>query len=365
MNDFGIDRYNESSIFVIYDRRHEIELAPEYQRISGIWNLEKKQLLIDSLLNGFDVPKLYFHKFSPPKSVGDRQFRYAIIDGKQRLQAIWDFIDCKFTIADDFIYLRDDTLAARGLTYSQLAERYPRLRHLFDIRRLDIMIIDTDDLGIIEDLFSRLNEAAPLNAPEKRNAFGGPLPPLITEVAHHAFFTQNVYFPDNRYRYRDLAAKFFYLEHCNDIVNTKKSDLDSFVKTFKHRSDAESILAHVTTNTHSTLSIMQTVFIERDVLLRQVGMITLYYHLCRSIRNKQVDSVTRDMLQELEARRTANRQLAEDTTEHDQEVDTELLEFDKHSQTPNDAYALKIRLRILLNFLATHCHIKHHIPDPL
>jgi hypothetical protein len=35
------------------------------------------------------------------------------------------------------------------------------------------------------------------------------------------------------------------------------------------------------------------------------------------------------------------------------------LEFDKHSQTPNDSYALKIRLEILLRYLGEHQGIKY------
>ena len=38
-----------------------INLSPEYQRNQGVWNDEKKALLIDSVLNGFDIPKLYLH----------------------------------------------------------------------------------------------------------------------------------------------------------------------------------------------------------------------------------------------------------------------------------------------------------------
>lgn len=41
--------------------RHRINTNPKYQREAGIWSKEKKQLFIDSLLNGFDVPKIYFH----------------------------------------------------------------------------------------------------------------------------------------------------------------------------------------------------------------------------------------------------------------------------------------------------------------
>ena len=76
-------------------------------------------------------------------------------------------------------------------------------------------------------------------------------------------------------------------------------------------------------------------------------MITLYYYLFRLIRKEKVGQVTRHMLDVFEKERAANKKLAE----NDGEPNAELLEFDTHAQTPNDAYALKIRLDILLKFL--------------
>ena len=93
MSDFFLGQYpsNSCSILGVYSDREEIELEPDYQRIGGIWTREKRQLLIDSVLNGFDIPKFYFHMFMPPITKAGKKHRYAIIDGKQRLQAIWDF----------------------------------------------------------------------------------------------------------------------------------------------------------------------------------------------------------------------------------------------------------------------------------
>lgn len=35
---------------------------PEYQREKSLWPDEKKSMLIDSILKGIDIPKLYFNK---------------------------------------------------------------------------------------------------------------------------------------------------------------------------------------------------------------------------------------------------------------------------------------------------------------
>lgn len=365
MDEFSLGKYPQSSLLVVYSERNEIELDPEYQRISGIWTREKRQLLIDSLVNGFDVPKLYFHEFVPHKQKGGKKYRYAIVDGKQRLQTIWDFINGDLPLAEDFKYLRDDSVEAGGLDYPSLAKKYPQIKARFDGTPIDIITIRTDDIELIEDMFSRMNEAVPLNAPEKRGALGGPMPAAIRKVAVHPFFAKHVPFPDARYRHRDLAAKFLYIESSDSIPNTKKSYLDDFVKEFRKRHKAgdkraaPSAISKLVGRVDKTLALMSSVFVISDSLLRQVGMITLYFHLYRQIVYGKVAQVDRHMLLRFERDRDKNRELVEETGEADKRVDTALLEFDKHSQTPNDAYAIRIRLRILLRYLSKNFKVTY------
>lgn len=365
MDEFTLGKYPQSSLLVVYSDRKEIELEPDYQRISGIWTHEKRQLLIDSLVNGFDVPKLYFHEFVPPKQKGGKKYRYAIIDGKQRLQTIWDFIDDKLPLAEDFKYLRDDSVRAEGFDYSTLATRYPQIKARLDATPLDIVTIRTEDIELIEDMFSRLNEAVPLNAPEKRGALGGPMPIAIRKVADHQFFTKHIPFPDARYRHRDLAAKFLYVEFENGLVNTKKSYLDQFVIDFRKwrkandkRANAGAVSA-LTSKVEKTLASMVSVFGMDDSLLRQVGMITVYYHLYRQVKVDAVGAVKREMLVRFERDREKNREIVEAKGEAGKGVNLALLEFDKHSQTPNDAYAIRIRLQILLRYLHEHFDVEY------
>lgn len=357
MRDFTLSDYKNASILDLYSQRSEIQLAPPYQRIGGVWSRETRQLLLDSILNRFDLPKFYFHEFVPPRTEGSKVFHFAIIDGKQRLQTIWDFIDGGIALADDFTYLADDTIDARGMTYTELGQKYPRLKALFDAYNLDIVTIRTHDVDRIEDMFSRLNEATPLNAPEKRNALGGPLPAEITRLSLHRLFREKVPFADTRYRHRDLAAKALWIEYKDATVNTKKADLDGFVRLFRDKRRArrpeasKKVVGKLVSETEATLEEMASVFGDKDVLLKQVGLITLYFHLYRNVRRKRVGGVGRSELEWFEKLRTENKKRAESDAPIE-ELDTELFEFDKHAQTPNDSYALRIRLRILLRRLS-------------
>jgi len=71
--------YSKSSIIDIDYDKDSIDIEPEYQRTGDIWNKDKKQLLIDSILNNFDIPKLYFHKLkNPRKEKSGKIKKYAI-----------------------------------------------------------------------------------------------------------------------------------------------------------------------------------------------------------------------------------------------------------------------------------------------
>ena len=364
MSDFSLGTYPQSSLAVVYSDREEIEIAPDYQRISGIWTQEKRQLLLDSLLNGFDVPKLYFHEFVPPKKVGGKTYRYAIIDGKQRLETIWSFIDGHLPLDEDFRYFKDPKVEAGGLAYQELGRRYPHLKNRFDATSLTIVTVRTNDIELIEDMFSRLNEAVPLNAAEKRSALGGPLPVVIKRLSKHSFFTENIPFSDSRYRHRDLATKFLYLGYLGRIANTKKSDLDSFVREFKKQRSAKRKSAspaevkRLVSSTKRVLNQMASVFGMADSLLRPVGMVTLYYHLYREVEAGRVTPVSRSLLVNFEKRRAENRKVAEETGESSKSVDSQLLEFERHSQTPNDAYAIRERFSVMLKFLQVTAKVK-------
>lgn len=334
-----------STILYLYSERDHIKIDPEYQRMGDIWTTEKRQLLIDSILNGFDIPKIYFHKYAEPKGKNNSLSRYAIVDGRQRLEAIWKFIDGDYPLSEDFTYLDDESVKAGGMTYKELGAKYPSLKIKFDAFPLSVVSIETDDIEIIEDMFSRLNEAVPLSAAEKRNAFGGEIPDAIRSLSRHDFFKKNIPFQNSRYRHYDLAAKFLLFEYRGALVDTKKVYLDKFVKDWRDMGKGKP--TSILKDSRKVLGVMNQIFTEKDVLLRAVGNVVLYYFLCRvALEEDWINEVTRKKLTDFEELRAVNRKNAQ---ENIADADYNLLEFDRYMQTPNDAYALELRFRILLD----------------
>src|SRR2546423_9754785 len=97
-------------------RRSKIDMDPPYQRRGRLWSDTDKAYLIDSILNGFDVPKLHIADFTWADSpLNLKKLPYAIIDGKQRLEAIFDFFDGVISLNEDFVYLEDSSIKLGGL----------------------------------------------------------------------------------------------------------------------------------------------------------------------------------------------------------------------------------------------------------
>ena len=63
-------------ITTLYGLRTKIDPTPDYQRPPA-WTRKQKQLLIDTILRGYDVPKMYWQRL-----VGDTQHDFAVVDGK-------------------------------------------------------------------------------------------------------------------------------------------------------------------------------------------------------------------------------------------------------------------------------------------
>lgn len=341
---FEVGSIHGASVWTLYRMNKKIQVNPEYQRQGEVWTMDKRQLLIDTLINKFDIPKIYLHKFAKPKPMKGAKYDYAIVDGRQRLETMWSFIEGELALSDDFEYFHDGTVNAKGMTYQELAITYPDLKTDLDNFQLNVITIETDDVDLIEEMFSRLNEAVPLTAAEKRNAWGGPVPNAVRTLSAEPFFKRKLPFQNKRYRHYDLALKFLVAQDHESVVDTKKAYLDRFVKDREAESKTKKLA--VTPKAKATVSAMAKVFSDSDELLRSIGMTILYFHLFRiALTEGWTVSVTRQKLLSFEKLREKNRALAElDIAK----ADYDLIEFDRYSQSPNDSYAVKFRLKVLL-----------------
>ena len=85
------DAFNMPLIGEILRNRNEWDFAAPFQRDS-VWFVEQKLKLWDAILDGDLIPSFVFNSSSQTAK------QYTIIDGKQRLEAILDFIDGKILV---------------------------------------------------------------------------------------------------------------------------------------------------------------------------------------------------------------------------------------------------------------------------
>lgn len=341
--DFEIAPLQDASVLSLDDMKNAVLVNPEYQREGGIWPISKRQLLIDTLLNKYDVPKLYFHRLvGAHKRSG---YSYSIIDGRQRLEAIWGFLRDEYPLSEDFTFLDDPSIDLRGKYFKDITSINSRISTRLYSRSLSVMVVSTDDIDYIEDMFTRLNDGAPLNSAEKRNSFGGPLPKIARELSQHAFFSKRVRVSATRYRHLDIAGKFIWLAEfrrsAGDVADTKRATVDAFFKG--GRDEGEKAFEEAKLLSLKSLDRMAQIFGDRDALLRSSGALPVYFLLFMDAAG-DASRVTRADLLRFEEERSINRERFK--AEQDG-VDFRLLEYDELVQSSNDAASIKSRLKTL------------------
>lgn len=73
-----------------------LNMEPDYQR-GYVWTLEQKQKLIESLLDKMPVPAIYL-VYKKQEQISE------VFDGKQRLSAVFGFVDGDFSLEDGCRY---------------------------------------------------------------------------------------------------------------------------------------------------------------------------------------------------------------------------------------------------------------------
>lgn len=323
-------------------RKAKIDMDPPYQRRGRLWSATDKAYLVDSIINGFDVPKLYIADFTYTDSVLNRKkLPYAIIDGKQRFEAIFDFFEGNITLNSDFVLLENPSLKLGGLGYRDLTQNHSDIAEIFDNYNLAVMSVITNSAELINELFVRLNRSKPLTGAEIRNAMVGPAPEVIREMAKHEFFSELVAFPVQRGQDLNAAAKLLLFEFHSKPQETKKTNLDAFVRVAGKERDRLELAAR---RVHAALNDLTSIFLPKDQLLSSAGGIPVYYWFMRSIKERQYRLV-RDFLVRFEEDRKENRQRAASSGAAD--VDRQLLEYDRFNRSTNDLASHVGRIKIL------------------
>ena len=199
----------------LFELKDEINEQPRYQR-GGVWSDSKKSLLIDSMLRGIDMPKLYLHK----KQRG--LFNYEVADGQQRITSILKFREDKLALREDTILGLDLSKIGRykvgGKKFSEL---HIDLQNFFDDYPLTVAIVDDTSNDEVRTLFGRLQLGEPLTPAEKRNAILCKVGNDINTFALTHNFFKHSKIKKERFNHQDYLAHAFTLIAYNNSSDLK------------------------------------------------------------------------------------------------------------------------------------------------
>jgi len=304
-------------ILSVCGNKKRIDTNPDFQR-PPVWSRSQKQLLIDTILRGYDIPKLYWQK------VGANPDRYAVVDGQQRLRAIFEFQQGDFALAKDSDKI--DGVDPSKMKYPDLPDD---LRLKFDTYSLDVIVLKDTDEEEVREMFLRLQNGTTLKAQERRNAFPGRMRGFVKDLAKHPFF-EKCGFSNSRYTFDLIAAQMTAIELNGGPCNVKNSNLNAMYEEqtdFDAASDKAKKIKRV-------LDYLLKTFPEKTPELERFSVISLYSMISHCLEMYVFQDRQKDLRKwflSFESKRAAEEDRPED------QRDPELLAYKERTSHSTDA----------------------------
>ncbi|WP_454044669.1 DUF262 domain-containing protein [Cellulosimicrobium sp. Marseille-Q8652] len=231
-----VERYTRGEVRIVTDqartqlaelpivlRSGRYRLQPEYQRRHR-WPLGKKSRLIESFIMNVPVPPIFVYEYE--------YSRYEVMDGLQRLTALWDFYEDKFELVE--LEYWPELI---GRTYSTLPLQ---LRQAIDRRYISSIVLLYETAGdssaaqrLKELVFERINTGGvKLSPQESRNALStGPLNAVLPRLARNEKFCRAWGIPEPIPDVNDLERD----EVLSDLRFQSMDDVEMVLRFFAHR----------------------------------------------------------------------------------------------------------------------------------
>lgn len=139
-------------------QRDQLDMSPPYQRRS-VWPERFRTDFITTVLLNYPCPAVFLYEEVRP----DGSFLYKVVDGKQRLTALFDFVTDKIAISEEH-----PNMDLRGRLFSTLDDqaKINVWRYAFSVE-----FVEQENEAVINDIFNRINKnVAKLTQQELRHA---------------------------------------------------------------------------------------------------------------------------------------------------------------------------------------------------
>ena len=199
-----------------------LALKPPYQR-KPVWTKNQRAYLIDSILKGYHLPEVYVHRVTDLKG----KTIYNIVDGQQRIRAILDFVNDKYSLSED------ETPEYGDQNFSDLPES---IKTDFWGKSIYVREISNASDEEVRELFKRMNKnVVALNSQELRHAtYSGDFITLMEELSDDPFWTENkVVGPTEVRRMNDVQYISELFVSMINGVQDKSKDLEKFYEVYE------------------------------------------------------------------------------------------------------------------------------------
>jgi len=199
-------------------KNDEIDLNPEFQRGSDLWDVIQKSRLMESLMLRIPIPSFYFDASDDD--------RWVVVDGLQRLSAIQGFIvDGNYKLTG-LEYFKDEL---EGLSFSELPRQYAR--RILETQLSVYTIEKGTPPKIVFNIFKRLNTGGlVLTSQEIRHALNqGSVITLLKEMAGSEEFKEATGYSIKSKRMLDCEYATRYLAFTKMDIADYKGNIDEFL----------------------------------------------------------------------------------------------------------------------------------------
>lgn len=226
---------------LIDDYIYRIDLDADYQR-EKIWSRKNQEELLDSIILGIDIPKLYLARVE-----SEDNFDFECIDGKQRMTTLLEFYKPEAG-SDNPLRIR---VAGDRYTYEQLQRDLPKVAKKIDDFELTFVVYpEIEDEEFLREIFRRLQLGIRLNTGELLKTYTGSLRDFVyKEMGKDAPFLRHTSLSDKRFSRQFTLAQIcinsFAKAETGDFVRARYDDLADFFKDKYNLDDGDENLERI------------------------------------------------------------------------------------------------------------------------
>ncbi|MCW3700999.1 DUF262 domain-containing protein [Burkholderia cenocepacia] len=207
----------------------QIKLNPDFQRRDR-WDTRKQSRFVESIIMNVPVPPVFLGE--------DKYGSYVVLDGRQRLTAIYEFLRGSYALEKLEVWKE-----LNDMRYSDLEDKglAPTIKRRFIPA---VLLLRESSPEVKYDVFDRLNTGGvPLNAMEIRNAvFQGKFNRLLHDLSDNQIFRELWEIPQNNSERKqntlysnmrdiELVLRFFALRNPAEIRKSFKWWLGHYLET--------------------------------------------------------------------------------------------------------------------------------------